>query len=503
MPNQQAESVQASARKLRAASGKRFQVMAFTLEFGALDWMRSELLLPVPSTSILGWPWLGSYPGCVDPSMATVLAMEFGAVSRWIVCTPGPGMLNAMRCGPAVRFTWSMAQRSDPIPESFVLMTVKVAAKSAEGVASESAAASAQRTRFMGDSRSRRRPGAYTGREKRERNRAAAGLRAAARSERNVYGRLTTEHREPLWCLRGARAAGRADQLAVGGGQLPAVPIQEMELGDVGRAAKEILTVHADLFTRNHRHVSLRARVRGDPVRAPVVVGGRSRRARSTEGRDVETHRGAQGEWSRRGRHVGGTGRRDHEALAGLALGRHGRSGVRDRGPASQKNRHQQCGRKRAASTTKRHDELLSDGDAACHEAKAWATASGGNQAHCDRDGGTVPSRSDCNAREKPRAPVQKRKERWDSVFPRRRTLARLGRRDGSAIAVPVKRSEFVGIGECVFVFSATCASRRGGGIAPADCLPPGVGTRDPSGCRRWARDRARARRGRGPRWGR
>src|SRR5262249_54065779 len=137
MPNQQAESVQASARKLRAASGKRFQVMAFTLEFGALDWMRSELLLPVPSTSILGWPWLGSYPGCVDPSMATVLAMEFGAVSRWIVCTPGPGMLNAMRCGPAVRFTWSMAQRSDPIPESFVLMTVKVAAERAEGAASE------------------------------------------------------------------------------------------------------------------------------------------------------------------------------------------------------------------------------------------------------------------------------------------------------------------------------------------------------------------------------
>src|SRR5437764_600415 len=78
------------------------------------------------------------------------------------------------------------------------------------------------------------------------------------------------------------------------------------------------------------------------------------------------------------------------------------------------------------------------------HEAKTWAIASGGNQTHCDPERGTVPCRSDCNAREKPRAVVQKRKSHADSAFPCASTLVRLGRGNGAAMVVPKKRSDLV-----------------------------------------------------------
>src|SRR6476619_1881112 len=50
------------------------------------------------------------------------------AVARVIAWTPAPGMLNAIVCGPAPPLAPVTAWRSEPAPESSVLVTVKVAA---------------------------------------------------------------------------------------------------------------------------------------------------------------------------------------------------------------------------------------------------------------------------------------------------------------------------------------------------------------------------------------
>src|SRR5262249_53247120 len=45
-----------------------------------------------------------------------------------MVCTPGPEMLKSMVSAPAWLLASMMACRSEPLPESFVLVTVKVEA---------------------------------------------------------------------------------------------------------------------------------------------------------------------------------------------------------------------------------------------------------------------------------------------------------------------------------------------------------------------------------------
>ena len=50
------------------------------------------------------------------------------AVAGAIVCTPGPGMLNMMVEKSMLLLASLIAWRSDPAPESFVLVTVKVLA---------------------------------------------------------------------------------------------------------------------------------------------------------------------------------------------------------------------------------------------------------------------------------------------------------------------------------------------------------------------------------------
>src|SRR6187551_3925591 len=49
------------------------------------------------------------------------------SVAGKIVCTPPPGMLNSIVCGPATAFAAVIACRNEPAPESSVLVTVKVA----------------------------------------------------------------------------------------------------------------------------------------------------------------------------------------------------------------------------------------------------------------------------------------------------------------------------------------------------------------------------------------
>src|SRR3954454_7285353 len=47
------------------------------------------------------------------------------AVAGLIVCTPEPGIANVMVSRPGLAFAFVIACRSDPIPASFVLVTVK------------------------------------------------------------------------------------------------------------------------------------------------------------------------------------------------------------------------------------------------------------------------------------------------------------------------------------------------------------------------------------------
>src|SRR5262245_60859200 len=69
-----------------------------------------------------------AYPGCVVASSVvgcmTVGRPDVGA----IVCTPEPGMAKTMVSGPAFALASRIAWRSEPAPESFVVVTVNVAA---------------------------------------------------------------------------------------------------------------------------------------------------------------------------------------------------------------------------------------------------------------------------------------------------------------------------------------------------------------------------------------
>jgi hypothetical protein len=53
---------------------------------------------------------------------------------RAILLVPAPGIWNSIRSGPAFEFASVIAWRSEPEPESFVVMTVKVAAELTIGI---------------------------------------------------------------------------------------------------------------------------------------------------------------------------------------------------------------------------------------------------------------------------------------------------------------------------------------------------------------------------------
>src|SRR5262245_59699518 len=88
-------------------------------------------LISMFSTAFVPWASgsvFGDEPGCVYPS--TVIGPNaFGShVVRKIVCTPGPGMLNVIVSAPGAASASMIACRSDPAPESVVVVTMKVAA---------------------------------------------------------------------------------------------------------------------------------------------------------------------------------------------------------------------------------------------------------------------------------------------------------------------------------------------------------------------------------------
>src|SRR5262249_27970423 len=72
---------------------------------------------------------LGLEPGCEYPSTVTGPVSAGSADRRAIVCTPATGMLKVIVSAPAFVLASMTAWRRDPAPESFVLMTVNVAAE--------------------------------------------------------------------------------------------------------------------------------------------------------------------------------------------------------------------------------------------------------------------------------------------------------------------------------------------------------------------------------------
>ena len=74
----------------------------------------------LPSASVLV-----DEPGCENPSMRTMSVMAGSAFVGKKVCGPAPGTLKTMR-SPALKAELAsrMAWRSEPAPESFVLITV-------------------------------------------------------------------------------------------------------------------------------------------------------------------------------------------------------------------------------------------------------------------------------------------------------------------------------------------------------------------------------------------
>src|SRR5215470_20374503 len=97
-------------------------------------------------------------------------------------------MLKTMRCGPADPFATVMHSRKEPEPESFVLVTVSVAAE-ADEVAKQKTMASTVARRFTGDSSGVGAPGVYTLAGRRKTNRAAAAF--APRLDREACLRTT------------------------------------------------------------------------------------------------------------------------------------------------------------------------------------------------------------------------------------------------------------------------------------------------------------------------
>ena len=102
----------------------------------ALTCRHGSLVAPVPSISISSTafnPWppgsvLADAPGWENPSRMTGCVIAGSPEARWIVWTPEPGIAKTMRSSPKLPFASRMACRSDPAPESLVLVTVNVAA---------------------------------------------------------------------------------------------------------------------------------------------------------------------------------------------------------------------------------------------------------------------------------------------------------------------------------------------------------------------------------------
>jgi hypothetical protein len=78
-----------------------------------------------PSSSISG---VSVQPVCVVPSIVRASVTSGSAVAGWMVWTPAPGMAKAIASVPALPLASVMAWRSEPAPESAVVVTVKVAA---------------------------------------------------------------------------------------------------------------------------------------------------------------------------------------------------------------------------------------------------------------------------------------------------------------------------------------------------------------------------------------
>jgi hypothetical protein len=70
----------------------------------------------------------GDEPGCVYPSTVRT-SVAFGShVVKTIVWTPAPGMLKSIVSAPGFAFASRIAWRSEPAPESALVVTVNVAA---------------------------------------------------------------------------------------------------------------------------------------------------------------------------------------------------------------------------------------------------------------------------------------------------------------------------------------------------------------------------------------
>src|SRR6188508_1595265 len=80
-------------------------------------------LVPCASGSVFG-----DDPGCVYPSTVTGSVVLGSHVVSTIVWTPAPGMLKSIVSAPGLAFASVIAWRSDPAPESALVVTVKVAA---------------------------------------------------------------------------------------------------------------------------------------------------------------------------------------------------------------------------------------------------------------------------------------------------------------------------------------------------------------------------------------
>ena len=97
-------------------------------------------------TALQGWSMgfvLGVAPAWVKPSMSTGSVMVGRPENGWMVWGPAPEMLNAIVSVPGFPFACVIAHRSEPVPESWVLLTVYIAAPTATGARTTGAATAA------------------------------------------------------------------------------------------------------------------------------------------------------------------------------------------------------------------------------------------------------------------------------------------------------------------------------------------------------------------------
>src|SRR5262249_55289279 len=81
-----------------------------------------------PSAAPPGWPasstsGVPAYPGCENPSIKTASVIAGNSVAGQIVCTEPPGMSKAIVSRPGALLASRIAWRSEPGPESAVLVT--------------------------------------------------------------------------------------------------------------------------------------------------------------------------------------------------------------------------------------------------------------------------------------------------------------------------------------------------------------------------------------------